>query len=501
MESSVKTKRLTRRRFVNRSISAIAGLTLASYIPVWAWRRNKKPLNILFLMCDQHRPDALSIYGDSHAITPALDRLASSGMSLRQTYCQCPVSVASRNSILNGCYTHSNGVISNAYSANRNLLSFPQVLRANGYVTACLGKLHTPGREDLDWDVYIEGHERPAGKMKEGGVVLSGTVNLKSDPAVGAPDPYPMEDTMEWKAKENTIKFMRENTDTPWFIQCSFLKPHAPFQPPQEYWDKIDRSRIRIPQFPPDDLDDCDPRYLNIIKGRGMENLTRDQILDGMQGYYGNVAFADAMFKEVIDELDRLKLRENTLIVYTADHGEMLYDHGLWTKFVFFDSSVRVPLIMSLPGVIPAGRESDALVELIDLFPTFMDLTGLNTPGSVQGKSLIPLITGKKQTHKTSVFSEFPLPGKNSGSGDFHATLMVYDGRYKLVDNGPDASPELYDHKRDRGEFNNIAKLPSQKKRVRKMLEEVRTWHNTDLVKNQPTVAELRRNRQESPDD
>ena len=142
-----KSKELNRRSFVRKSISALAGLSLATSIPAWAWKRkSKKPLNILFLMCDQYRPDALSAYGDINAITPTLDKLAASGISLRQTYCQSPVSVASRNSFLNGCYTHSNGVISNAYSGNRELLSYTQVLKKHGYTTACFGKLHTPGR-------------------------------------------------------------------------------------------------------------------------------------------------------------------------------------------------------------------------------------------------------------------------------------------------------------------------------------------------------------------
>ena len=499
MKTSRQGKEFNRRNFVKRSLVAISGLTFYSSIPLLAKeRRNNKPLNILFLMCDQHRPDALSAFGDINAITPTLDRLAASGISLRQAYCQNPVCVASRNAILNGCYSHSNGVISNSYSGNRELVSFPQVLRKKGYTTACFGKLHTPGREDLDWDVCIERNEKPVGRKKEGGIVLSGTANLKSDPTIGAPDPYPMTDTMEWKAKENTIKFLREHTDSPWFVQCSFLKPHAPYQPPQEYWDKIDRSKLVIPAYPKNDLDDCDPRYLNIIKGRGMVNMSREEILNGMQGYYGNLAFADDMFKEVLNELDRLNLRENTLIVYTADHGEMLDEHGLWTKFVFFDDSVRVPLIISLPGVVSDGVQSKALVELIDLFPTFMELTGCEIPGTVQGKSLLPLITGKTDIHKSVVYSEFPLPGKNETGGDFHATTMMFDGRYKMIDNGPDSFPELYDHNNDPGEFNNIAKNPSQTKRVSKMLEELRKWHQIDAVKNQQNMAGSRRNRNNS---
>ena len=149
---------------------------------------------------------------------------------------------------------------------------------------------------------------------------------------------------------------------------------------------------------------------------------------------------------------------------------------------------------MSLPGVIPAGVESNALVELLDLFPTFTELAGCETPSTVQGISLIPLITGRSDRHKSVVYSEFPLPRKNVGGGEFYATMMMFDGRYKLIDNGPDSFPELYDHVNDKGEFNNIAGEPSQTARVKKMLTELREWHQKDLVKNQPTGAQLRKN-------
>jgi arylsulfatase A-like enzyme len=472
----------------------IIGCILATTSPVFALDEELgKKYNVLFLMSDQHGPDAIGYYGDQNALTPNLNRLALSGFSLRQAYCQSPVCVSSRNAILNGLYSHSNGVISNAFSGNTNMLSFPQVLRHNGYRTACFGKLHTPGREHLDWDVYIDDRERSRSDMPEGSVVLAGTANLINDPTIGAPDHFPRTTTYEWRAKENTIQFMRENQDKPWMIQCSMHKPHPPFQPPLEYWDKIDRSQLKIPGFPENDLEDCDPRYKRIMNGRGMWDMSREHILDGMQGYYGNLAFVDDMFGEVLDELDRLGLRENTLVVYVADHGEMLHQHGLWFKFVFFDASVRVPLILSFPGIIEEGEESDALVELIDLFPTIMELTGCETPDIVQGRSLISILTGKTRRHRKVVHSEFPLPGMNEPGGEYHATMMLFDGRYKLIDNGPDASPELYDHRNDPEEFRNIAENSRQQHRVQKMMSELRDWNKQDAVPVQPRVRDLRR--------
>ena len=484
---------LDRRTFIRRSSAVVMGGIIASTLPVRGMNKKKKrPRNVLVLMSDQHGPDDIGVFGNRNALTPTLDSLASSGYSLRQSYCQSPVCVASRNSVLNGCYPHSNGVISNAFSGNTTLLSFPQVLRQNGYITACFGKLHTPGREMLDWDVCIEDKVRPVADLAHNGIVLSGTANLTRDPTIGAPDPYPKTTTFEWLAKENTIRFMRQHRDRPWLIQCSMYKPHPPFQPPREYWDRIDRSKLEIPAFPENDLDDGDPRYVRLMKNRGMWNMPVEQILNGMQGYYGNIAFVDDMFREVLNVLEHLNLQENTLIIYLADHGEMLHRHGLWTKFVFFDASVRVPLILSLPGIIDTGIESRALVELVDLFPTIMELTGCETPATVQGKSLVPLLQGKTKHHRNTVHCEYPLTGKNTPGGAYHATMMLFDGRYKLIDNGPEVSPELYDHANDPGEFRNVAADPEQQQRVGAMLAEVRSWHSHDAVPVQPRVRDVR---------
>lgn len=444
--------------------------------------RNSSRLNVLILMADQHGPEAIGHFGDPNAITPNLDKLAKSGFSLRQAYCQIPVCTPSRTSVLTGRYAHSHGVIQNSYLADTTMVSFPQVMRKNGYVTACFGKLHTPGREHLDWDVYASGDVKLRGKDVEGQIRLSGTVGLRVHPTIGAPDLSPQATTLEWQAKENTIRFMRENRDRPWLIKCSMDKPHPAFQPPLAYWNKIDRAKLKIPEYPEDDLEDANPRYRQLMEARGMWNMSEEHILDGMQGHYGNVAFVDAMFGEILEELDKLGLRENTLVVYLSDHGEMLGQHGLWTKFVFFDASVRVPFIFSLPGVVQHGARSEALVELIDLFPTIMELTGLNAPESIQGMSLVPLLTGDTDKHRQFVFSEFPLAGRNAPRSEFQSTSMIFDGRYKLVDNGPDGPPELYDQVKDPNEFRNIALLPENKERVERMINRLRQWGNEDRV-------------------
>lgn len=457
----------------------------------WALNPKKRPLNILFLVCDQYRPDALSRYGDPYAITPSLDSLAAAGVSFRQTYCQAPICMASRNCIMTGRYAHSTGVITNGYLSNPNQISYAQLLRSKGYKTACFGKLHTPGRIKQDWDIYVPGNSNPPKeKIAPGDILLPMMFHTDGKLPLGAPYPFPETETEEWHAVQNTIKFLDGNGDRPWLVQCSLLRPHPPLQPPKRYWEMIDRAKLQIPSrnYPKDDLADANPRYWENMERRGLTHLTDDQVRDAMQGYYGNIAFADHLLGMVLRQLDHSGLRENTLVVFTADHGEMLDDHRLWTKMVFFDPSVRVPLILHLPDVISGGRNSKALVEQIDLFPTMMGLLGFETPSSVQGKSFLKLAKGETGHHRDVVYSEFPNEPMYTKSGIYNPTRMQFNGRYKVVDNGQDIDPEIYDLQEDPLEIINLCHHPAQQDRLKRMLNELRAWGKQHDVPIQPQI-------------
>jgi len=427
-----------------------------------------RPPNILFLMTDQHNFRTMGHKGDPNALTPALDQLASSGVVFTRAYCQNPVCAPSRMSIMTGRYSHSHGTMSNYHQTPRTFPSFPQVLRQYGYRTACFGHLHISGRDDLDWDVVNPKRDWPKWEPPPDYKPMGG---FGGGNPLGGPAPFGEEYFRAWRTKEETIRFMNENSGVPWLIQCSFYKPHPPFQPPKKYWDMIDRSRLVIPRYPPDDLADVNPRLEQQMRARRLWDLGDDQILDAMQGYYGNLAFCDALFGEVVRALDDLGLTQNTLIVHTADHGEMLGNHHLWTKFNFFEESVHVPLLMSLPGAIPEGHASDALVELVDLFPSFMDFAGIDAPASVQGRSLRQLALGETNRHRDFVRSEFA-----------GGMLMHLDGRYKFIDNGKDILPELYDLKSDPLEMTNIAGSPEHRESVEKHIAYLRDWAGQDAI-------------------
>lgn len=466
--------RPTRRSFLRTLAGAaawpaVAPLTaLAAAPPV----RRARPANVLLLMTDQHRYDAIGCAGNPVVHTPRLDALAASGTVLGAAYCQSPVCGAGRNSILLGRYPHSHGVFLSIHYSDRSLPSFPQVLRGSGYRTACFGKLHVHGRDDLDWDVVESGRRRKPPVGANGVEPLGMT--LRGGRPLGQPAPFEDEAHLEWWVKERTIEFLRTNRDAPWFVQCSFGKPHPPFQPPARLWNAVDRDRIVIPHYPEDDLDDANPTGWDMMGTRDLRNPSESDILDAMQGYYGNVAFCDEMFGEVLDELDRLGLRDDTLVLFTGDSGEMLYAHRLWTKLSLFDEAVRVPLVVSWPGRLPeGGARDDTFVEHIDLFPTILEALDLPVPPSVQGVSLLPFLAGERETHRDFARSEY---------GD--KLTMHVDHDFKFIDNGDRVPPELYDRRRDPREITNIASDPQHASYVEEMTATLRGWKTRDVVEH-----------------
>jgi arylsulfatase A-like enzyme len=461
----------SRRDFLKTVSSAAAAATLSSCATFIGKPSSKRPPNILFLMTDQHNPKTMGHLGDPNALTPTLDGLAGKGTVFTRAYTQNPVCVPARMSILTGLYSHTHGSMTNYHTTTRNHTSFAQIMRANGYKTGCFGHLHISDRNDLDWDAVNPPRDwpkwdnpdnvKPIGQFVQGGIV-------------GRPAYHDEMYTSEWRAKELSIEYMKEWRDEPWFIQCSFYRPHTPFEPPKKHWDRIDRSKLRIPKqdYPADDLADVNPRHTERMQSRKLFDLTDEQYLDALQGYYGNLAWCDSLFGEVVDALDKMGLRDNTLIIHCADHGEGLGMHHMWMKYTFFEESVRIPMLASFPGVVPEGRTSDALIELIDLYPTWMDLLGFETPKEVQGKSFLPVLRGETEKHRDFVRSEFETQ-----------MLMQFDGRYKVIDNGGNVFPELYDLKEDPLEITNIADRPEHKEFVQKTVADLRVWAKTDEFK------------------
>ncbi len=412
--------KINRREFIK---SAVAGTAAASLFGVAGCttpqrKRTSENPNILFIMSDQHNARALGCYGNPDVETPNLDRLAASGVRFDKAFCQTPQSCPSRMSILTGRYAHSHGLRSNGVLEPEEETTIAEVLRDSGYATGGVGKMHlfSPWSElgfdhEVDMIQYLQ-------FMKGEGLpnyLASGDwLPLKISGPVGVSHADNDHHRAGFWAAE-TIKFLRANKDKPFCAWCSFYGPHTPIVPSLPWAEMYDPHKLALPgNF------DCRPPKpswrlrASQSQFRRMDEAAHRHTL---AYYYGLISQIDFNIGRVLHELDALGLAEKTIVIYTADHGEMASEFSTWTKGTgCFDATVRVPLILSLPGVLPKGKVVHDLVGLIDLMPTFLELTGHPIPKNVHGRSLLPLIRGHAANWRDVVFSEAGYPGRGHGT-------------------------------------------------------------------------------------
>ncbi|HBL45404.1 MAG TPA: iduronate sulfatase, partial [Planctomycetaceae bacterium] len=263
----------------------------------------------------------------------------------------------------------------------------------------------------------------------------------------------------------------------PFFLAVGFWKPHLPFNPPKKYWDLYDDSPITVPDNPqpPKNVPDIalhDSReILRAVEGK----LTDAQIIELRTGYLAGISYLDAQIGKVLAELDRLGLRENTIIVFWSDHGFHLGEHGLWCKTSNFENDARVPLLIATPHMQQAGKTSDALVELLDMYPTLVELCGLPSPGKLEGKSLVPVLKDPTQSVKPAAYTQHPRPAYYKKQPE-NMGVSVRTPRYRYTEwrnfnTGKVIARELYDHTSDPAENTNIIEHPSDQAEFKKAVQ------------------------------
>ena len=445
--------------------------------------------NILWLCTDQQRFDTIGALGYPAVSTPNIDRLVAEGVTFTHAYCQSPICTPSRASFLTGQYPSTIHVTGNglAYFPNHPPL-VTRLLADVGYDCGLIGKLHLasayqriePRVDDGyrywqyshaprdDWET---GHDYADWVRSKGAVLRELT---KSPDGV----PTPLHQTT-WCA-EKTIDFIRAQHDGPWLASVNFYDPHPPFNPPQEYREQFDPAQMPGPHFresdlaqqqklaaidfqsrvaTPDNLDIKNPIVPRSPDSSGQEQGESAGQRDArtlQAAYYAMIKLIDDQLGRILDALEETGQRENTVIIFMSDHGEMLGDHGLIQKGCrFYEGLVRVPLIISWPGHFQAGLCSDALVELLDVTPTLMELAGEAVPDTMQGRSLLPILTGAADPHhhRDAVRCEYY---DALGLADQSFATMYRDARYKLVVYHGHGLGELYDLEADPHEFNNL---------------------------------------------
>lgn len=448
---------------------------------------NNTPKNILFIAVDDLRPE-LNFYGAKHIKSPNLDQLADESLVFNRAYCNVPVCGASRASLLTGMRPTRNRFINYKTRADVDVpyaISLPKLLKQNGYTTISTGKIyHTNEDDSLSWN------ERwfPKGNIRnyqlEKNIVENGKANL----AMGGASAFEMaavNDTayFDGKIAQKGIADLKKlkNSKQPFFLALGFMKPHLPFNAPKKYWDLYDRNTIELPESYLQPKSTPKKAFHNFGELRNYGNIPRKgQIFDDLakeliHGYYACVSYVDAQIGLVLDELKRLELEDDTIVILWGDHGWNLGDHKLWCKHVTFETALRTPLIIKVPGK-TKGTKTESITEYIDIYPSLTELIGLETPDTVEGKSFVPIINGK-DSDKDWAVSKF----KDA------VTLIKGDLFYTewTKDDGVAYERMLFDHKTDPLELDNLAEKPGYQEKVKELAFELREkWGEGFLSKN-----------------
>ena len=413
--------------------------------------KENKP-NILFIIVDDLRPQ-LGCYGDKETISPNIDRLASEGTLFNHAYCQIPVCGASRASLLTGLYPKSDRFVTYYTKAEEDapgIFDIPTQLKANGYTTISSGKVYHHANDNTNsWhEIYKPKDFRVYLKPENQGLAVTNQVAYE---AADVPDNAYHGGALADKVIGDLRRAKEEGT--PFFITAGFTKPHLPFNAPKKYWDMYDPDKIDLadnPFIPQGAPSKAIHQWNELRDGYGgmpkQGNMPDDLARKLIHGYYACVSYTDAQVGKLLDELDRLGMRDNTIVLLLGDHGWQLGEHTLWCKHALFNTSLFAPLMVSAPGF-PQGQRTDALVEFVDIYPSLCELAGVPLPGHLQGKSFVPLLADPSRDWKKAAFSRY------------HDGEAVTIKRYTYSE-WDDGSRMLYDHKKDPNENVNVSENP-----------------------------------------
>ena len=466
----------------------------------WCARAAAAPKpNVLFIAVDDLKP-VLGCYGDKVVKSPNIDRLAARGVVFERAYCNQAVCAPSRNSLMTGVRPTTLGIYdlgTNFRLASSNAVTLPQYFMRHGYRAEALGKIfhvgHGNHEDPASWSgphfqqksiAYLLPESRSNQSLTREEALFANNPDVAKLPRGAAYESVDVPDNAypDGKIADEVVRRLqaaKAKPGEPFFLAVGFLKPHLPFCAPKKYWDLYDRSKFTVPALrtPPEGAPKYAPttwgelRQYSDIPEVGL--VSDEQARALIHGYHAAVSYVDAQFGKVLDELDRLGLARNTIIVLWGDHGWHLGDHGWWSKHDNYEQAARLPLIIASPGVTrPGTHATNALIETVDIYPTLVELAGLpapQVPQSIEGKSFVPVLRDPNLGTKNYIFHVFPR-GERIGRA-------VRTARYRLVEwkvpgrAADTADLELYDYETDPLETKNLAaSQPEVVTRMRAML-------------------------------
>lgn len=484
---------------------------------------NQKP-NILFISIDDLRP-TLGAYGDTIAISPNIDQLASEGMTFRETFAQTAVCAPSRASLMTGLRPDSTRVwhLGDKFrKINPNTVTMPQYFSKFGYHTVNLGKIfHNYMPDSVSWD---EPDLRPARYIREDWLKRDGETFYISEevnrsqakkrdsllalrpiryadgwntgPAWEAANVH---DTMYYDgaqtelAKKTLTRLAKQNK--PFYMGLGYFRPHLPFAVPKKYWDLYDADKIplapnpNVPENAPNhtmnsmyELRHYD-HFNKIGHPQSDYKMNEDTARVLKHGYYASVSYVDALLGDLVAHLKEIERYENTIIIVWGDHGWKLGDHNSWGKMTNYNIDLKVPMIIRYPNQDNRGAQTFELTELVDMFPSLCELAGVAVPDYMQGTSFVPLIKEPKRPWKSAAFSQFHRRPKVSADGNRYMGYSINTRKYHYIEwygwdhktgiRGEFKSAELYDRTNDPHETVNIVEQKSLNKTVTNLSQQL----------------------------
>ncbi|HYN89849.1 MAG TPA: choline-sulfatase [Ardenticatenaceae bacterium] len=462
---------------------------------------NTRRPNILLVMADQMAAPALPSYGHPVVQAPNLSALAAGGVVFESAYCNSPLCAPSRASLMTGQLPSRIGAFDNAAEFPPSVPTLAHYLRELGYQTCLVGKMHFVGpdqlhgfEERLTTDIYPadfgwtpdweQPEQRASWYHNMLSVVQAGTAITTNQ--------LDFDEEVAFQAVRKLYALARAADERPFCMVVSFTHPHDPFAITPEYWERYDHRAIDLPAIPPIPVDQLEPHSRRIYEACGLWEYeqTEERVLKARHAYYSMIGYVDDKVGQLLRALDATGFREDTIVAFTSDHGEMLGERGLWYKMLFFEWSARVPLIFNAPGRFTSRRVARP-VSLVDLLPTLVELAANESPAAfateLDGHSLVPLLHGDDSGAAEPVLAEYLAEGAAA------PCLMLRRGRYKYIYSEPDPD-QLYDLAADPHELENLAGRPEHEALRQELEAEVlRRWDPRAL--RAEVIASQRRRR------
>jgi len=458
---------MRRREFLKTAAIGAAAAAFPAVLHSATSRRGQP--NVLFISVDDMNTDG-TLWGGTGPQTPYLGRLAQRGVRFSRNYCQYPLCNPSRSSLMTGFRPERTQVFGNGRHFRASLpdvVTLPQLFKNHGYFSARVGKIYhydnpggigTNGLDDApSWNEVLNPIGCDRTQLMEHAINYTPTHPLGFSISLYADPTGRDEDYTDGMVASNAIRLLEQHRGEPFFLGVGFFKPHCPHIVPQKYFDLYPENSIDVPEMPPNYRDTVPSGALGSTIPWPNFGVTREQARAVKRAYYAATSFVDAQIGRVLAALDRLELRENTIVVFWSDHGFHVGDHGLWHKESCFEQSARVPLIVAAPGVAAAAQPCPRIVEHVNIFPTVAELAGLELPAKLDGVSLRPLLDNPLAPWDRPAFTQRDKNAKN-GIPIGHS-VRTERWRYTQWDEGRKGE-ELYDHESDPGEMRNLATDP-----------------------------------------